>query len=133
MGDLSEHFSTKELACHDCGKCEVTPELIAALEALRALGPEPILVDDAYRCPEHNAEVGGVSASQHILGKAADIRIQGLNLQQMYDRAKSIPAFAQGGIGVYQEGFIHVDVRSGIARWSRVRGVYLGINLLVTP
>ena len=102
-------------------------------EALRALGAEPILVDDGYRCPEHNAAVGGVNDSQHTEGKAADIRIEGLTLQQMYDRAKSIPAFLNGGIGVYDGGFIHVDIRNGKARWSRVRGVYLGIDQLVIP
>jgi uncharacterized protein YcbK (DUF882 family) len=129
MGDLSEHFSTRELACHDCERCLVTGKLLAALEALRALGPEPIDVDDGYRCPEHNTDVGGVSGSQHTHGTAADIRIVGLSLQQMYDRAKSVPDFANGGIGVYPDGvpFIHVDVRLGRARWCRKGGVYLDI------
>lgn len=133
MGDLSAHFSRSELQCHDCGKCVIDPGLLEALEALRSLGPEPILIDDAYRCPEHNAAVGGVNDSQHTEGKAADLRIEGLNLQQMYARAKTVPAFLAGGIGVYDGGFIHVDVRDGKARWARVRGVYLGIGELVTP
>ena len=120
------------MACHDCGACLVSSELLYALEQLRALGPEPILVDDGYRCPEHNAEVGGVNGSQHTAGKAADIKIVGLTLQQMYERAKSIPAFAAGGIGVYDTGFIHVDVRDGRARWARKGGVYLGLSALVT-
>lgn len=129
MGDLSPHFSVSELCCHDCQRCSVTGQLLIALEALRALGPEPIIVDDGYRCPEHNKEVGGVSGSQHQLGTAADIRIQGLTLQQMYDRAKSIPDFANGGIGVYDGvPFIHVDVRDGKARWGRVKGEYVGIE-----
>lgn len=75
--------------------------LVAALEKLRALGPEPITIDDAYRCPENNTEAGGVSDSQHLLGKAADIVIHGLTLQQMYDRAVQVPEFLNGGIGVY--------------------------------
>jgi uncharacterized protein YcbK (DUF882 family) len=133
MGDLSEHFSSAEMRCHDCGKCVISPDLLAALEQLRALGPELIIVDDAYRCPEHNQEVGGVSDSTHIEGIAADIRIAGLTLQQQYDRAKTVPGFAGGGIGVYDGGFIHVDVRKGKARWSRKGGVYLGLNVLVTP
>ena len=132
MGDLSPHFSTSELCCHDCGRCSVSGRLLAALEELRAMGPEPIVVDDGYRCPEHNASVGGVQDSQHILGTAADIRILGLSVQAMYDRAKQVPEFAAGGIGVYDTGFIHVDVRDGKARWSRVRGVYLGLDQLVT-
>lgn len=133
MGDQSPHFSTSEMQCHDCGKCVLDPGLLPALEALRSLGPEPILIDDAYRCPEHNAQVGGVNDSTHMEGKAADLRIEGLTLQQMYDRAKSVPAFLNGGIGVYDGGFIHVDVREGKARWARVRGIYLGLGELVTP
>lgn len=121
------------MACRDCGRCEIQQSLLNALEVLRSLGPEPILVDSAYRCPEHNAEIGGVKDSQHQLGTAADIRIEGLNLQQMYDRAKQVPEFANGGVGVYDGGFIHVDVRQGRARWSRIKGVYLGIQELVTP
>lgn len=133
MGDLSAHFSTEEMKCRDCGRCSVTGELIAALEELRALGPEPIIVSDGYRCPEHNSAVGGVKCSQHMAGKAADIRIQGLSLQQMYDRAKTVPSFLAGGIGVYDTGFIHVDVRDTEARWSRIKGIYLGISELVKP
>ncbi len=121
------------MQCHDCGRCSVTGELLDALEKLRAMGPEPIIVNDAYRCPEHNKAVGGVNGSQHMDGTAADIRIQGLSLQQMYDRAKAVPAFAGGGIGVYDTGFIHVDVRNGIARWSRIKGIYLGLEELVNP
>jgi uncharacterized protein YcbK (DUF882 family) len=106
------------------------------LEALRALGPEPIFVDDGYRCPEHNKSVGGVSASQHTLGKAADIRIGTLGLQDMYDRAIQVPAFLNGGIGVYSDAtlpFAHVDIRDGKARWARVNGVYVGIEQLIKP
>lgn len=133
MGDLSANFDSKEFACPDCGRMRLDPRLIPALQQLRNLGPEPIIVDDGYRCPEHNKEVGGVVDSQHILGKAADIRIQGLTLQQMYDRAKSVEAFYQAGIGVYDGGFIHVDVRDGAARWSRKGGVYGPLKVLVTP
>jgi uncharacterized protein YcbK (DUF882 family) len=131
MGDLSEHFSRIELACWDCGRLVIAKELLDGLEQLRGLGPESIIVHDGYRCPEHNTKVGGVSESQHVLGKAADIDIVGLTLQQQYDRAKSVPAFANGGIGVYDGNFLHVDVRDGKARWSRKNGVYLGLEALV--
>ena len=132
MGDLSPHFSKSELCCKDCGRCIIAKDLVDALEELRALGPEPIEVHDGYRCPEHNASVGGVKNSQHLEGKAADIEIRGLTLQQQYDRAMQIPAFRNGGIGVYDSGFIHVDVRNEEARWARVRGKYVGLTELVT-
>ena len=133
MGDLSTHFSTDEFACPHCKKCSISGALIVALEKLRALGPEPIIIHDGYRCPEHNTQVGGAKKSEHMEGIAADLHIQGLSLQQQYDRAKQILEFVNGGIGVYDGNFIHVDVRDGKARWSRKNGVYLGLDVLVTP
>ena len=128
---LSEHFSLEEMKCPHCVECLIKPEFLVALEQLRALGPEPIIIHDAYRCREHNEQVGGVPNSEHLQGIAADLNISGLTLQQMYDRAIQVPAFDNGGIGVYDTDFIHVDSRSGKARWSRVRGIYLGIDQLV--
>lgn len=134
MGDLSEHFSLSEFVCQcGCGACVVDSRLIPALEELRALGPEPIKVLCGYRCEHHNAQVGGAKRSQHVEGIAADIRIAGLSLQEQYDRARQIPAFANGGIGAYDSNFLHVDVRDGKARWARQRGVYVGISALVKP
>ena len=128
---LSPHFTKQELACHHCGRLVVLPRLLEALEALRSRAGGPILVQDGYRCPEHNLQVGGVRDSQHRMGMAADIVICGCSLQQMFDLADSVPQFAQGGIGVYDGGFIHVDVRDEVARWARVKGEYVGIEKLV--
>ena len=131
MGYLSKDFSVKEMACPDCGQCKVTPELVNALQALRDLANVPIHVDSGYRCPERNAADHGASHSQHLLGQAADIRIDGLNEQQMYVLACEIPAFNNGGIGLYDGGFIHVDVRATRARWSRISGKYGPITAIL--
>ena len=135
MSYISLYFTDKELACKDCGVDGVTDELKQALDDYRKAVGAPVIVDDAYRCPQHNKEVGGVSGSQHLFGKAADIHVPGLTLQQMYDAAKQIPAFFNGGIGCYDGNFIHVDVRGVSARWARVDGKYIGIeeSKLVTP
>lgn len=133
MGDLSPHFSRSEFACKHCGVCNISGNLIEALEELRALGPQPIIVHAGCRCPEHNEAVGGVKDSQHIVGIAADLEIVGLLLQQMYERAETVARFRNGGIGVYDGQFIHVDVRGHRSRWARKKGVYLSISALVTP
>jgi uncharacterized protein YcbK (DUF882 family) len=75
--------------------------------------------------------VGGVTDSEHTRGVAADVEIPGLTLQQMYELALQVPAFLEGGIGVYDGGFLHVDVRVHASRWARVRGQYLSIGHLV--
>jgi uncharacterized protein YcbK (DUF882 family) len=132
MGDLSAHFSRSELQCRCCGRLQIDPRLLDGLEKLRALAAgAPVLVHAGYRCPEHNAAVGGVPHSEHTLGLAADIAVPGLSLQHMYELALQVPEFVQGGIGVYDGGFLHVDVREHRARWARVSGRYVGIGALV--
>lgn len=131
MGDLSAHFSKAELACHCCAQLIVDPGLIDALEQLRGLAGKPIKIHDGYRCPAHNEQAGGVANSEHTRGLAADIEITGLSLQEMYALALQVPAFLEGGIGAYDGGFLHVDVRQHAARWARVRGQYVGIQHLV--
>lgn len=131
MGDLSQHFSRKEFECRCCGRLQLDSHLVEGLEALRALAGVPVVIDAGYRCPRHNQEVGGVPNSEHTRGLAADIRLPGLSLQQMFELVAQVPQFAAGGIGVYDEDFLHVDVRGHRARWARVSGRYVGIEQLV--
>lgn len=131
MGDLSAHFSRKEFECRCCGRLQLSQKLLDGLEALRELAGVPVVVNAGYRCPRHNREIGGVPGSEHIHGLAADIRLRGLSLQQMYEFALQVPQFAAGGIGAYDDDFLHVDVREHHARWARVRGKYVGIQRLV--
>lgn len=131
LGDLSPHFSKAELACRCCGELIIDQRLIDALEELRSLAGREILIYDGYRCLAHNQEVGGVTDSEHTRGMAADVGIPGLSLQHMYELALQVPTFAEGGIGVYDGGFLHLEVRPYAARWARVRGQYVGIQYLV--
>ena len=57
--------------------------------------------------------------------------LPGLSLQRMYELALEVPQFAEGGIGVCDGNFLHVDVRDRQARWARVSGKYVGIAELV--
>jgi zinc D-Ala-D-Ala carboxypeptidase len=82
MGDISEHYSSREFFC-SCRRCEgfsrgaPSVKLLAILEGARALYGRPIYITSGYRCPEHNAEVGGVFPSEHTepdeITNAADI------------------------------------------------------------
>lgn len=131
MGDLSPHFSRTELACRCCGEMKIEKRLIDALEELRRRAGKAIAIHDGYRCAVHNQEVGGVNNSEHTRGMAADVEISGLSLQQMYELALQVAEFAEGGIGAYDGGFLHVDVRPAASRWARVRGQYVSIQHLV--
>ena len=122
-GLTSEHFSEAELCCHGTNCCAnrngVKQALLDGLEALRAIVGVPITVDDAYRCPIHNAAVGGVPNSEHEQGIAADIKIAGMTPAEMYRAALQVPAFSDGGIGVSESesGYVHIDCRPHVARW----------------
>jgi len=50
---------------------------IQILEPLRVAMGHPIKIGSGYRCKELNKAVGGVSNSQHIIGQAADLCIDG--------------------------------------------------------
>ena len=125
---VSRYFTRAQLACPCCGECDLDHRLLAALEELRRKAGVDIEVTCAYKCGKHNRDQKGVSKSAHLQGRAADIRIPGLSLQQMYDLALSVDAFFNGGIGVYDTGELHVDVRVLPARWARVKGLYLGLG-----
>lgn len=129
MGDLSAHFSKWEFADHATGKTIVVPELIDGLEQFRALLGLPVRIHSGYRSVETNQLVGGAPESQHLLGKAADVSIEGLSSMELFALATLVPIFDAGGIGVYPgEEFIHVDVRMQRARWARLDGKYVGIQ-----
>lgn len=120
MGDLSKDFSIREFACHCCGATTLITRLVEALQRLRDDLGRPILVLSGYRCPVHNAEVGGAKDSQHMKGQAADIRVAGMDVDALAAAALKVKGFAEGGVGrYYLQNFVHVDVREdGPARWT---------------
>ena len=121
MGDLSTNFSRKEFACNcGCGFDTVSEKLVKALQTLRDIVGKPIIITSACRCEKQNKNVGGKKDSQHLLGTAADIQVDGMSTLRLATLAETIPAFAKGGVGLYKT-FLHVDVRNGRARWMGSR------------
>ena len=114
----SEHFTEAELACRHCGINGVVQSLLDAIEALRLKVGAPVIVNCAYRCPAHNTAVGGVPNSQHVLGRAADIRVAGKTSRELYELALHVSGIR--GLGVSDHaGYLHLDVRESllVARW----------------
>lgn len=112
---FSQHFAVSEFVCHCCGKGadKISPRLIELLEQLRTIcGGLPIHINSGYRCPKHNAEVGGVPNSQHVLGTAADLAVpSALSIEQFKFYVQQLPF---DWAGIYPlSNFIHVDVRNG--------------------
>ena len=77
------------------------------LEPLRTHIGKPITINSGYRCPLLNRAVGGVSTSQHLLGKAADITTGNRHLDlAMVDYAASTLVFDQ--MIIYRT-FVHIS------------------------
>ena len=135
MGDLSRNFSAHEFRCRcGCDRAEINPRLVEALQALRDLAARPVRITSGYRCPDHNRSKGGKPRSQHLLGKAVDVVIDGFTVTQMYCLADKVAAFRNGGLGIYPDnGIIHVDVRDDYARWGRLDGKYVSLAQALEP
>lgn len=109
---ITAHFTVKEFEC-PCGNCIdnfIDDELVNKLESIRAaLGP--LKITSGYRCPEHNKSVGGVSASAHQSGLAADVQPIPLNVDDL-DKLYTSLFMDFDNIGDGRRlNFIHVDVR----------------------
>lgn len=119
MAKLSEHFHRDEFACKcGCGFDTVDAQLLAVLEHVRAAFNAPVVINSSCRCAEHNKRVGGGRYSQHLLGRAADIVVSGIEAGEVYDWLCG-GYRGELGIGRYKsKGFTHVDTRRVAARWS---------------
>lgn len=105
MGDLSAHFSASEFAEHGSGKQHVIdPELLQVLERIRALRGRAVSIVSGYRSPAYNRRIGGAPNSQHVVGRAADLK------QGVCTVEEAISCGARG-VGHCNGWAVHVDVR----------------------
>ena len=109
-------FSPAEIACRGTGKVKLHPEALDKLQALRDRLGKPLIVNSAYRSPEHNRAVGGATRSKHMDGTAFDIAM-GNHDPVAFEKAARAVGFL--GVGYYpRSGFIHIDL--GPARsWGK--------------
>lgn len=111
---LTANFSVQEFEC-SCGKCLETLinlDHVAKLQKLREDLNASIKINSAYRCPEHNAAVGGEKNSMHMKGHATDIVVQGMTPNEVADACEHFD-----GLGRY-DTFTHIDSRGYKARWD---------------
>ena len=100
---------------------EIDPKLMDILwEIQRVTGNNDTYeVISAYRSMETNQYLRGKSKgvaqnSQHLLGKAIDVRLRGLDTRKLRDTALALKL---GGVGYYEKtDFVHVDT-GRVRRW----------------
>ena len=120
---LSKNFHVREFQCKDhSDPIFIDDELVTLLQKIRDHFGKAVNINSAFRTASHNAKVGGSRSSQHLLGRAADIRVQGVSVEDVAAYAESLmPDW--GGVGRYPvkagraTGWVHVDTRADKARW----------------
>ena len=104
-------------------RVEMDPELLDLIYEVRAsLGSDGTYqVISAYRSPQTNemlrnrsASSGVAKKSQHLLGKAIDVRLEGIATAELRDAAIRLQ---RGGVGYYEKSdFVHMDT-GRVRRW----------------
>ena len=125
---LSE-FTHNRWATHDQQQRindSVTPEikmnllrLAANLQVLRDHVQQPVHINIAFRPKWWELLKGRKGTSQHTLGKAADIRVDGISpheLSMIIEDLIQTGQMDQGGLSAYPT-FVHYDIRGVRARW----------------
>lgn len=129
---LSANFTVAEFACKDgSDPVFVDSSLAALLQKIRDHFGRPVVITSGYRTAAHNKAVGGAPYSQHCYGRAADIRVAGVPVEQLAAYAETLlPGHrrhcrlpGKGGPG---SGWVHVDVRpsradgqaEGVRQWK---------------
>ena len=112
--DDIKHFSRKEFKCR-CGNvycngypAEPQEKLVRVADNVREHFGAPATVSSGLRCKQHNANVGGVSNSRHLTGKAMDFCIKGKTSAQVleYVQKQSDIRYAYA----IDSQFVHMDI-----------------------
>ena len=114
---LSKNFRVREFRCKDdTDPIFIDSDLVDILQNVRDHFGKAVTITSAFRTASHNKKVGGATYSQHLYGKAADIKVSGVAASVVADFAETLMP-STGGIGRYST-FTHVDVRKVKSRWN---------------
>lgn len=114
---LSTNFKVKEFACTDgTDPIFISLELVQILQKIRTHFGKAVTITSAYRTPPKNKAVGGKTYSQHLYGRAADIKVKGVTPKKVAAYAETL-LNGKGGIGIY-DTFVHIDIRATKSRWN---------------
>ena len=112
--DEIEFFKREEFRCQCGGKycngfpAEPQEKLIRVADKIRKALGAAATVSSGVRCQTHNANVGGVSNSRHLTGKAMDFCVAGKSASQLLAEVNKHPEirYAYDIDGT----FVHMDI-----------------------
>ena len=105
------YFTEQELACKGTDECDMHPEFMEKLIAVREDYNQPMIITSGYRHLAYNDTIGGAKNSPHLYGRAVDVKVAGGDALRLIGVALR---HGMRGIGVKQRGdhdrrFIHLD------------------------
>lgn len=100
------YFTVEEEWCPCCHSGGLLPDFRDKLNKARELAGIPFALNSAFRCTEHNKDVGGSCTSSHLVGCAVDIKCTDSRSRWLIVQALIAAGFNRIGIA---KTFIHVD------------------------
>ena len=76
MAKITKNFTTDEMKCPCCGKCDMNVKFMATLQRIREQCGFGFRINSAYRCAKYNAKVSNNTRGQHATGQAVDVSMK---------------------------------------------------------
>lgn len=108
------YFTREEFRCHCDGKycngfpAEPQEKMVRALDNVRSHFGRAFSPNSGVRCPVHNANVGGVSNSRHLSGRAVDFGVPGKTAAQVLAYVQTLPDIHY--CYAIDENNVHMDI-----------------------
>ncbi len=123
MGDITKNFDRAEFECR-CYTCRAIPEprpatkleVILALQDMRDLLGQPLLVDRGISCPVHNQELGGARDSRHLPQHADGVDVRCLDSAERYRIVRAAVYLGRFQFIEVCPSHVHLDMRPGDKR-----------------
>ena len=109
-----KYFTREEFRCKCGGKyCNGFPAepqegMVRAIDNVREHFGKAFTPNSGVRCPTHNANVGGVSTSRHLYGKAVDFHVPGKTAAQVLEYLATLPGL--GYCYAIDSNNVHMDI-----------------------
>lgn len=126
--NLTKNFKVSEFACNDLAKTNVPPEFLGnalyvatQLQKIRDLLETPIIINSAYRTPNHNKQIGGQKNSNHLYAMAVDIRQSKMTNFLFYEKILELVkyGFIPNGEIIKYDTFVHYAPNHELKHYSK--------------